>query len=214
MIENVEAISYIPAHHRCLHHHHWWSQLQSKQAALRKFLMKLLTIKKLHTLSPGPVFGVRTWLRDEHFTDDGRQYIIEISEMNTLRSPQDSSDQRLGVIIRLKQSDRADIFTRDVKLIITRPDTCYGVFNYQIESAKLALTVLLTCLVFKMSQALNCLRQWRPDHKFVGNSPWTFLCMRVDLCNTIRNVLIFPQVKNQRNSSNILLDHWVSNVRK
>ena len=115
--------------------------LQSKQAALRKFLMKLLTIKKLHTLSPGPVFGVRTWLRDEHFTDDGWQYIIEISEMNTLSSPQDSSDQRLGVIIRLKQSDRADIFTRDVKLIITRPDTCYGVFNYLIESAKLALTI-------------------------------------------------------------------------
>ena len=137
--------------------------------------MKLLTIKKLHTLSPGPVFGVRTWLRDEHFTDDGWQYIIEISEMNTLRSPQDSSDQRLGVIIRLKQSDRADIFTRDVKLIITRPDTCYGVFNYQIESAKLALTIVLTCLVFRMSQALNCLRQWWPDHKFVGNSPWDFL---------------------------------------
>lgn len=68
--------------------------------------------------------------------------------MNTLRSPQDSSDQRLGVIIRLKQSDRSDIFTRDVKLIITRPDTCYGVFNYLIESAKLALTILLTCLVF------------------------------------------------------------------
>ena len=87
------VISYIPSHHRWLHHH---KQSQSKQAALRKFLMKLLTIKKLHTLSPGPVFGVRTWLRDEHFTDDGWQYIIKISEMNTLRSHQDSSDQRLG----------------------------------------------------------------------------------------------------------------------
>ena len=108
------VISYIPSHHRWLHHH---KQSQSKQAALRKFLMKLLTIKKLHTLSPGPVFGVRTWLRDEHFTDDGWQYIIERSEMNTRARNGTPLIKGFGVIIRLKQSDRPDIFTRNIKLI-------------------------------------------------------------------------------------------------
>ena len=76
------------------------------------------------------------------FTDDGWQYIIERSEMNTRARNGTPLIKGFGVIIRLKQSDRADIFTRDVKLIIKRPNTCYGVFNYQIESTGLALPIL------------------------------------------------------------------------